>query len=396
MRQFNFDFMERFLETGIFDVFTALLLTLLAFVVAQFVQQVVDRFVSRWHDRLGDASYLPGQLSYLLVVLLFVPGIFERLGIASVTAPIERSMQELFLFVPNLVGASLILVIGTMIARVIRALLNGCVGSFVSCLFGRFKLLEDFPVDKVKIQEWFASFVYVLIMFPVVIAALETLHIDALTQPAVGILNRCLSFVPNLFVALLLLGIGFIVSKFVSDLVKKLLVASSLDSRVESLTGCSCFAGVLAAILECVIVLLFVVEALNVLSLSVLTRVGNALISYLPSLLASALIILFAFFGASAVRKTMVSNGVPFCGRLLEAVICVFAGFMVLSQLGISSYIVNTAFTCFMIGFTFALAVAFGFGGRETAARLLDKLFDKKCSCGRKKDELQQKLPFED
>lgn len=120
------------------------------------------------------------------------------------------------------------------------------------------------------------------------------------------------------------------------------------------------------------------VEALDVLNLRVLSQVGSAIIGYLPNLIGAIVIMVVAFFGVSALKMSMEKHEMGCCGRILEWVIYILAGFMTLNQLGLSRVIVNTAFTCIMVGITFALAVAFGFGGKEAAGKWLEQILVKK------------------
>lgn len=65
--------------------------------------------------------------------------------------------------------------------------------------------------------------VYVLVLVPVVIAALEALQLEALTAPASSMLDQILAAVPQIFAAVLILFIAFLIGKLVADLVSRLL-----------------------------------------------------------------------------------------------------------------------------------------------------------------------------
>ena len=61
----------------------------------------------------------------------------------------------------------------------------------------------------------------------------------------------------------------------------------------------------------------------------------------------------------------------------LDIDLVVLAGFMILSQLGIASQIVNTAFEIFLAAVAVAFALAFGLGGKDFAKKTLDKVDEK-------------------
>jgi len=79
--------------------------------------------------------------------------------------------------------------------------------------------------------------------------------------------------------------------------------------------------------------------------------------------------------------ETVIVKASPDAAKLvkaIKAVIFVLAGFMVLSQLGIASAIVDKAFTIAILAVAVAFALAFGLGGKDFAKKLLDKAGEKK------------------
>ena len=72
---------------------------------------------------------------------------------------------------------------------------------------------------------------------------------------------------------------------------------------------------------------------------------------------------------------------------IAKVAIFTVAGFMVLSQLGIAAEIVNTAFKLILAAVAIAVALAFGLGGKEFAAKTLEKLDDLKADEEEKTEE---------
>jgi hypothetical protein len=82
---------------------------------------------------------------------------------------------------------------------------------------------------------------------------------------------------------------------------------------------------------------------------------------------------------ANFVAKLIVQSGAKNANRLAivaKVVILVFAGGFALQQMGLSSSIVNVAFASILGGLGLAAAIAFGWGGRDAAKRILDRLVD--------------------
>ena len=59
----------------------------------------------------------------MIVFLLFVPGIFGALGVESIANPISQMLNTIFAFLPNILGAAIILIVGILVARLVRSLL---------------------------------------------------------------------------------------------------------------------------------------------------------------------------------------------------------------------------------------------------------------------------------
>jgi small-conductance mechanosensitive channel len=135
---------------------------------------------------------------------------------------------------------------------------------------------------------------------------------------------------------------------------------------------------VIATVIRGILLIFFLVQALQVLNLEVLNTVGTAIIAYLPSLISSGLILAVALIGGNILSSflkevtgsTAVANAVRY-GLLILAV------FMALDQLKFAQTIVQSTFTIVLGAAAVAFALAFGLGGRDWAAKQLEKL-DKK------------------
>ena len=230
-----------------------------------------------------------------------------------------------------------------------------------------------------KLSSTLAYIVYVLILIPTVIMALDVLNISVISVPAVSMLNTIIGFIPNLVVGLIIIVIGCMIGKLAGQIVTKLIATSGLDAKLQGLLDSdSLVLSKIAGIaVYAVIVIFFVVEGLNVLHLAVLTEVGAVIIGYLPSILSAVLILAASVIISTIVEKALNKNGFKSYSVIAKVAILVLGVFMILSQLGIASEIVNSAFILILAALAVAFAVAFGIGGREFAAHVLKKLEEK-------------------
>ncbi|MBR1855277.1 MAG: mechanosensitive ion channel [Lachnospiraceae bacterium] len=361
----------------------AVILLVLAFVVASIVKGMIVGLLQKTKlnqiEGSKDLIAYIGKFTYLFVFLLFIPGIFGSLGVGTIANPISSFLNVVWGYLPNIVAAIVILIAGTMIAKLVRELL---VPLFRKLKIDELQQKAGIEVkEDAKLSSTLAYVVYVLIIIPVIVAALQALRISVITQPAVAMLDKVISFVPNIVVTLILILVGTRVGRFAGQLVSKLIASSGVDAQIRKLIGDKVpkfvFSDTVGMIVRIVLDVFFIVEGISVLKLDVLTGIGTTMIAYMPNVLAAVLILIGAFLLSIAAEKGMEKNGLKDYAVITRVAIMVVAAFMVLNQLGIASTIVNYAFIIITTAIGVAFAISFGVGGRSFAARMLDKLGDK-------------------
>lgn len=379
------------------SVISAILLLILAFVVAAIAKSITVKILnklnaSRYIDKIGvtdeeTGSWVEflGKLVFLIVFLLFLPGVLDKLGMQNVSAPITSMVSQFLGFIPNLFAALVILVAGVFIARLVRQLL--------------IPILKRLKVDKVQekagiatgeetsISSVIAYIVYVLILIPVIIAALQVLNITAISQPAITMLEKMISYLPNILYAIAIVIIGALIARIAGKLLADILSGVGTDSLAkkafpyaESKLKDFSLSKTIGQIVRYILILLFVVEAVNVLNLEVLQFVGEAIIAYLPLAISAVIILGLALFAASWAENLILKrfSDSKLLAWAARAAILVLAVFMILNQLGIATSIVNSAFIIILGAIAVAFAIAFGIGGRGFAENLLRELENKR------------------
>lgn len=383
------EFLQNFLN-AIPAVVKALLLLILAFIVAAIVRALVTKLIERTKlndvftkadgDKPGQTKTFVGRLVYLIVFLLFIPGIFSSLGVDSIAAPILAMLSKIWSYIPNILGAVIILIVGFLIARLVRTLL---IPVFNKIRLDKLQEKAGIEVSdqQSKLSNTLAYIVYVLILIPVIIMALQVLQISAISDPAIGMLDIIFKFIPNIFVACLIIYIGVVIGRFGSQIVARLIGATGIDKKIQRFTDGKMtnfiFSKLIGTIVYVLIVIFFTVEGISILRLGVLTQIGTAIIGYIPSVVAAAIILIAALLVSSFVDKGLRKLGYNGYAAIARVAIMVLAVFMLLSQLGIARNIVNTAFALIVGAIAVAFAISFGIGGRDFAASVLKDAKDK-------------------
>jgi Conserved TM helix len=199
-------------------------------------------------------------------------------------------------------------------------------------------------------------------------------------QEAISVL---FAWLPSLLGALVILVVGYFVAKILGRLVGRLLHRAGLDRTLQSGQAGSWIAKVTSSpsyLLGRVTfwLLLFGVFSLavTVLGINALTDFVATIYSYVPNILMALLIFLVATAIAGGVaglaQRTMGDTGL---GRLVSTVVPVIvmaiAGFMILDALEIATNIVTITYAALMGSIGLGMALAFGLGGREVAAEML-------------------------
>ena len=377
-----------FFGGGIWAVIKAVLILLLAFITAAIVKSLVVKLFTKTKlnallgkmdnetDGKEKTVTFIGKLVHLLVFLLFVPGIFESLGMREVSSPILNLLNTMWGYLPNILAAVLVLWVGFFIARLVRELLIP--------VFNRLKvntLQEKAGVqvaDTGRLSDTLAYIVYVLILIPVIIASLQVLNIQAVSVPAIQMLDTIFKFIPNILASLVIILVGCMVARFSGNIVENMIASAGFDAklseRLETKGNGFVLSKVVGITIHTIMVVFFIVESFGVLHLPVLTGIGNAVISYMPYVLASVLILVACYVCDGLAGKALLKGNHTVLALVSKISIYTIGTFMILNELGIAKEIVNTVFILIIAALAVSFAVSFGVGGRNFAEKVLKKL----------------------
>jgi hypothetical protein len=204
-------------------------------------------------------------------------------------------------------------------------------------------------------------------------------------------LDSFFGFLPNLLGFLIILVIGYIVARLVKGILTKVLDKVGLDRAlhsgqtgryVERLSPNASPSRLVGSIAFWFLFLGAVSLAVSALKIPALTTFVATIYGYLPNVIAAVIIFVLAGAIAAAVAGlvTKVMGDTP-TGKLVASVapilIMGIAVFMILNQLGIAPAIVTITYAALLGSLGLGMALAFGLGGRETAARLVSGAYDK-------------------
>jgi hypothetical protein len=198
-------------------------------------------------------------------------------------------------------------------------------------------------------------------------------------------------FIPKFVVALVIFIIGWIIAMALGKLVSQIIRTLKVDKLLEAIGAESTLskAGMrldsgefIGGLVRWFFIIVFLVASIDVLGLSQVNAfLKDVVLLYLPNVIVAAFILVVAAFIADAMKKIVVSSAkaadVPSSGLLggiTKWSIWIFAILAALYQLGIAGVFAQTLFTGFVAMLAIAGGLAFGLGGKEAAARYVEKL----------------------
>lgn len=211
---------------------------------------------------------------------------------------------------------------------------------------------------------------------------------------------------PNIIGALIVLIIGWIVTKLVMKLIKKILKVAKANKLDDKLNEIEIIEGkklnfdtvkVVSKIVKYLMYIIIFVTASEIMGLAIITEQISDLLSYLPQLLAALVIfiigLLFANFvknGLKSLFESMDLSGGKMISQVIFFLILTFIAITALNQAGINTEIITNNINMIIAAFLLAFAIAFGFGAREVVGKLLRTFY------ARKTFEVGQKIIFND
>jgi hypothetical protein len=202
--------------------------------------------------------------------------------------------------------------------------------------------------------------------------------------------NGVLGFVPSLIGALIILIFGLIVAAVIAALIERIFDSIKLDNFLKSIGLTPYFeraglklrgARFLGRLVYWFLIIAFILAATDALGLSALSSFLESVLFYIPNVVVAVLIMLAAVIVANFLRKLVGASiksaklhAANFLGTLTWWAVILFGLFAALSQLNVASDIVTSLATGLIAMLALAGGLAFGLGGKEYAASLINKL----------------------
>jgi hypothetical protein len=388
-------------------VLIAVLILIATWLVARAVKWVLQRAIDKTpllkkHVTGGPGETVGHQLGTIAKLIIWLVGILAALnflGFPQILAPIDELVTDIFAFLPRLIGAGILFFVGLIVARIVRQLVETVlVAANVDGLLARIGIgstegtvrtsPESVPPGaapgstRASIAKAIGILAYAFIIIPIAIAAVNVLGIEAISGPATQMLNEIGNAIPRILAAALWIGIAFVAAKFLKTIIEAILPPTGFDEAILS-TGVlppnARPSRIVANIAMIAVILAASIEAAQQLGggtvaifLAQVTELGGKVIF-------GTLIIVVGIFLARIISN-LVGSGTgegSFAQTIVRyAIIALFTA-IGLTFMGLADQIVILAFGLILGSAAVATALAFGLGGRDAAARILERWADR-------------------
>jgi hypothetical protein len=363
----------------------ALLLLIVAWIVATILRAVVRRICNsaRLDERAG--SPITGNLSemgYWLTFLFFLPGVLEALGLQQLLVPVQAMLNKTLGFAPNLLGAGLIFIIGLFVARIVRQIVSNLLAAAgannLSERIGLAKFLGD-----LKLSGVLGLVVFTLIMIPVVQGSLNALALDTVTRPVEAMFSKMALALPAILSAGIVLIVSYYLGRVLGEFVSNLLynlgfnaLLMRLGLRQNPSEGARTPSEMVGALVTAGVMLFAIIESAQLMGFATLSGLVSQFTVFAGQLFTGVVIFGVGLYLSSLAVAAIRSSGMiraDLVSTAARLAIIVLAGAMALRQMGLASEIINMAFGLLIGAIAVAVAIAFGLGGRESAATLVEE-----------------------
>lgn len=398
----------------------AIFLLAIAWGVATIVKTIVTRGLGALNieQRLGLSSSDTGDFSlsdtlgnalYWFIFLLFLPAVLNALELNGTLEPIQGMLNEILALLPNILGAIIIAAIFWFVANIVKRIVSNLLAATGVDNIGR-KFGLGSTAGSQSLSSIIGTIVFVLILIPGIISALEQLQIEAISEPATDMLNQVLDFVPKLFAAGVVLAFFYAAGQFVSEFVSNILTnvgfnnlfqwlgistgragtdvpppgAQPLEEsaegmstteqptmiQTESTTGSKTPSELVGLLCLVGIMLVATLTAVDILGIPALEDVFRVVLAIAGQVLIGVIVFAIGLYLANLAFNLILSSGTTqsrFLAQCARIAIITLVGAMALNRMGIAPNIVNLAFGLILGGIAVAIALAFGLGGREVA-----------------------------
>ncbi len=200
--------------------------------------------------------------------------------------------------------------------------------------------------------------------------------------------------VPNIIGAIIIIIIGWLITKIVIIVLKRILKYSKVDKLTEIINEKKIFgktdikfntSKVILGFVKWILFLVFLIIAADIMNWQIVSIEIGKLLGYLPKLFSAIALFMIGLYIANFVKKAINGLfesfdlvGAKAISSLVFYIIVIIITVTALNQAGIQTDIITNNLTIILGAFLLAVAIGLGFGSKEIVGDLLKTFFTRK------------------
>ena len=318
---------EVFRSEEVLDILIAVLLLFAGWLFARIVawgvrkaleRTTIDNKIATWvlgEEKGGKFEVEPwvAKIVYYILLLFVLVLFFNKLQLTAVSEPIRTLLNKVFGYAPQLLGAAMLIAVAWAVATVAR--------KTVSVATDRFRLDEKLMGEagleegaEPAIGKTLGDGIYWLVFLLFLPIVLGTLQLGGLLEPVQAMMDRLLTFLPNVLAAGVILAAGWLIARIVQRIVTNLLAAVGVDKLGEKIglgtaLGTRQLSGLAGLVVYVFILFNVLLSSLNALALEAITRPASNMLGQvldaIPRVFAAGVLLALAFYVGRLVSQLL-------------------------------------------------------------------------------------------
>ncbi|MFV5491855.1 mechanosensitive ion channel [Acinetobacter sp. ASP199] len=293
-------------------ILSAVAILLIGWVIALLVSAGVKKVLQKLgtNERLSHATghrsnieNIITRIVFWLILIMAVIGALNVLNLTNVSGPFSNMIQRFLLFIPQLLAAIAVGFIGWIVANLVKV--------------GLQKLLDRTQLDEklssevgVKpLSENISEIIYWLILLLFLPIVLSILGLSGLLYPVQNMVNDVVGYLPNIFIAGVIIFVGYILAKIIRGIVEGLLRSLNVQQQAEKvgIFKNSNVPQLIGSFIFAVIIITALIIAFEALGIEAISQPATAMLyevmNAIPNIIAAALILILAYVVSKLVAK---------------------------------------------------------------------------------------------
>lgn len=274
---------------------------LVALGIAALVRNVLARvnLNQRMSTSTGKTYDLEGIISKIVFWFIFIiaiSGALNQLNLNSISTPFANMVNQVLAFIPNLLGAVAVGIIGWVVATIARTALTAALSK--TSMDERLSAEAGMK----PMSSTIADMVYWFILLIVLTMVLGQLELDGLFAPLTNMVDKVFSFIPNILMAGIVFFIGYIIAKVVRGIVVNLVSTFNIQELAAKagLSNENSIPNVAGSLAFLVIIIPTTLAALEALKVDAIVRPAtnmlNKIMEALPNIIMAIAIMVITYF----------------------------------------------------------------------------------------------------